>query len=88
MRQHVPKIALLLTDGIQTKNKGPYIDLHHASQPLKYMGVAVATIGIGSDLEVLELIAIASKTDLVFVVDSFSDLQLRVPIIWQIICKS
>ena len=82
------QIALLITEGIQTKNKGPYTDLHHASQPLKDIGVAVATLGIGSDFDVLELVAIASKMNLVFNVVAFWDLQFKVPIIWQVICKS
>ena len=53
-RKGVPKIAILITDGKQTKaadSKG----LREASEPLRRAGVRVLAVGIGSDVDSDEL---------------------------------
>ncbi|KXJ25074.1 MAM and LDL-receptor class A domain-containing protein 2 [Exaiptasia diaphana] len=56
------KIAVVMTDGIQTRHMGPYVQLHLASKPLSDR-VDVYCLGIGNSIDVLGLVHIASTPD-------------------------
>ncbi|XP_048583231.1 uncharacterized protein LOC5507629 isoform X2 [Nematostella vectensis] len=88
MRLNRKKVALVLTDGIQTKDKGPFTPLQKASQPMKDKGVEVYSLGIGSDIDVSELITFASGEKYVFNAKSFDELQLQVENITQAQCQA
>jgi hypothetical protein len=55
-----------MTDGIQTKDMGTHIPLATASNGLKKKGVDVYALGVGTDIDVMELLDIASTEDYVF----------------------
>lgn len=80
-------MALVLTDGIQTKNRGPYTELIMASDPLKMKGIDIYSLGVGSDIEVMELIQTASVPDYVFSASNFDDLSQKVTEITDAQCK-
>ena len=72
-RLHVPKVAILTTDGRQTK--GPdTVPLYEASEPLKQKGVRVLAVGIGSYIDVHELIEVTERNEDVFLVKAPSAL--------------
>jgi hypothetical protein len=54
-----------MTDGIQTKDMGTHIPLVTASNGLKTKGVDVYALGVGTDIDVMELLNIASTEDYV-----------------------
>ncbi|XP_032237299.1 collagen alpha-1(XII) chain [Nematostella vectensis] len=60
MREDSQKVAVLMSDGIQTKDRGPFTPTDIAANPLKMKGVQVYTVGIGADVDVFELMAVAS----------------------------
>ncbi|KAK2561274.1 Collagen alpha-6(VI) chain [Acropora cervicornis] len=74
MRQGVGKLAVVITDGRQTKT-GPYTKLSVASQGIKNKGVIVYAVGVGSGVYKAELEEIASTPDKVFISSTFEDLQ-------------
>ena len=76
----------MLTDGIQTKNKGFYTPLFFASQPLKDKGVNIFSLGIGSDLSVMEQLQVASSHDNVFYAMDFNYLSRKVTEITKAMC--
>jgi hypothetical protein len=55
-----------MTDGIQTKDMGIHIPLFTASNGLKTKGVEIYALGVGTDIDVMELLDIASTEDYVF----------------------
>ena len=75
-RTGVPKIALVITDGKQTKAadaKG----LKEASEPLRKAGVRVLAVGIGSGVDPGELRLVAGSEEDVVVAADFADLLLK-----------
>ena len=71
LRLHVSKVAILTTDGKQTK--GPdTVSLYEASEPLKRKGVRVLAVGIGSYIDVHELTEVTERNEDVFLVKRFS----------------
>ena len=66
---------LVITDGMQTKDKGPFTPLGQASRGIKNKGVLVFAIGIGKDFDLLELSTIASDPKYVFNSGSFGELE-------------
>jgi len=64
----------VITTGKQTTDEGPYTPLDEVSSRLQSKGAAVFVLGIGKDVEPLELNQIASGSKNVFTVDSFEDL--------------
>ena len=77
----------MITTGKQTADQGVYLPLDIASSRLQSKGAAVFVLGIGEDVDTSELNEIASSPDNVFRVDSFEDLDERVPTIRRGICK-
>ncbi|XP_032237248.1 collagen alpha-1(XII) chain [Nematostella vectensis] len=61
MREDSQKVAVLMSDGIQTKDRGPFTPTIIAANRLKMKGVQVYTVGIGASIDVLELMWIASE---------------------------
>ena len=75
-RKGVPKIAILITDGKQTKtadSKG----LREASEPLRRAGVRVLAVGVGSGVDSDELRLVTESDDDVVVAQSFPDLLVQ-----------
>ncbi len=71
------KIAVLITDGVQTQAadaKG----LKEASEPLRKAGVRVLTVGIGSGVDKNQLRLVTVSDDDILVANDFQDLQLKV----------
>ena len=66
---------MVITDGKQTKDKGSFEELAVASSGLKSAGVQISGMGIGKDVDTIELAAVASDPEHVFQVDSFEDLE-------------
>jgi len=52
---------LIITDGHQTKNKGPYTPLSEAIKPIKAKGVQIHSLGIGTRFDKAELQMMASN---------------------------
>ena len=76
-RKGVPKIAILITDGKQTKtadSKG----LREASEPLRRAGVRVLAVGVGSGVDSDELRLVTESDDDVVVAQSFPDLLVQI----------
>ncbi|XP_078377290.1 cuticlin-6-like [Oculina patagonica] len=76
-RADVPKIALLITDGVQTQTadaKG----LKEASEPLPRAGVHVLAVGIGSGVDTNQLRLVTESDEDVMVASDFQDLLLKV----------
>ena len=69
-----PQIAIVITDGKQTTDRGPYRQLTDASSGLKLKNVQVYSLGIGKDLDQKQLEDIASSKDKVFFATSFAGL--------------
>ena len=79
--------VFVITTGKQTADQGVYLPLDIASSRLQSKGAAVFVLGIGEDVDTSELNEIASSPDNVFRVDSFENLDERVPTIRRGICK-
>ena len=77
----------MITTGKQTADQGVYLPLDIASSRLQSKGAAVFVLGIGEDADTSELNEIASSRNNVFRVDSFENLDDRVPTIRKGICK-
>jgi len=56
-RRHVPDLAVVFTDGKSDPGSEP---LHQASQPLREKGIHVVSVGLGDDIDVKELKAMAT----------------------------
>ena len=76
-RQDVPKIAMVLTDGEQTKSPDA-VGLKEASEPLRRAGVRIVAFGIGKRVNVRELRLIVERDEDVIRVMKFDDLISRV----------
>ena len=81
------KIAFVITDGQQTTDKGPYIPLDAATEGLKSQGITIYSMGIGKQVNVAELAALASGYENVFLAKSFKALEGEVEGIKQEICE-
>jgi len=81
MRDDVKKVALVMTDGVQTKDpkdkRSVTEILAEAAQPLKDKGVRVISLGIGQRVDRASLQTIATG-DYVFSARSFNDLRRMV----------
>ena len=76
-RKGVPKIAILITDGKQTKtadSKG----LEEASEPLRKAGVRVLAVGVGLGVDINELRSVTESYDDVVLAPNSSDLLLQI----------
>ena len=49
-----------MTDGIQTKDRGSFTPLHKAKEGLVNKGVQIISVGISRDVDVLELLEMAT----------------------------
>ena len=65
---------MLITDGKQTRDKGPYTPPEIAADSLKDLGVIVYAIGVSKDVDTLELEKIASSPEQMVVSPSFAEL--------------
>ena len=61
----------MITDGQQTTDKGPFEPLELASKGLKDAGVTVYGLGVGTDVNREELVAMATSPGFVFQAQSF-----------------
>ena len=78
----------MITDGQQTKDRGSYLSLTQAAEPLKRKGVHIYSLGIGDNVNRAELKQIASHPDNdVFQATSFHGLEKLVQSIIDNICK-
>ena len=77
------QIAIVITDGEQTTNKGPYTPLSIASRGLKDKNVRVYALGIGKRINRDQLNEIASSNVNIFTATSFSELAPLAQIIVQ-----
>ena len=68
------QIAIVITDGEQTTNRGAYTALSEAARGLKNKNVRVFSLGIGARVDEKQLNDIASSPDNVLTATSFSDL--------------
>ena len=80
MRENVPKVIFLITDGSQNPTKdgngNPY-DPVAASQPLIDRGIQIFTIGVGNrsdNIDYNELLKIARNKDQVKIANTAADL--------------
>ena len=80
-------MAFVITDGKQTKDKGLYQDLDVASQGLKNKGVTIFGMGIGTEVEKVELAAMATSDDHVFEAEGFDILLDKVGSIKNDVCE-
>jgi len=76
-RKNVPKVAMLLTDGMQTNPDGT-VNLREASEPLRREGVRVLAFGVGKNINVRELRLIVERDEDVIRVTKFDDLAAKV----------
>ena len=79
--------VFVITTGKQTADQGVYLPLDIVSSRLQSKGAAVFVLGIGEDADTSELNEIASSPNNVFRVDSFENLDDRLPRIRKGICK-
>ena len=63
LRDHVPRVVVLLTDGQQTRS-GNFIEPSVAILPLKKIGVKVFAVGIGRGADRSELESIADSVQM------------------------
>ena len=80
------QIALVITDGEQTTNQGPYTPLSVAFKGIKDKNVEVYSLGIGRTVNRDQLEEIASSKTNVFTTASFSELTFVVQTIFQRLC--
>ena len=86
-RAGVPKIALLITDGKQTRSHSAYpIDLKKASEPLRKAGIRVLAVGVGRSVDADELRLITETDDDVVIADDWEDLLLKLRNLTSKIC--
>lgn len=86
-RQHVVKIALVITDGELTQMRDT-IPLLKASQPLRKNGVRVLVVGIGGRVKKHELQEMVEKPEDVFLTNDFDSLTRRVQEIASYTCNN
>ena len=67
-------MALVITDGKQTRDRGVYTPLTQAAQGIKQKGVTVYALGVGKGVERSDLQAIASSEETVFTAATFAAL--------------
>ena len=68
------KVALVITDGKQTRDRGEYTPLTQAAQGIKQKGVTVYALGVGKGVERSDLQAIATSEETVFTAATFAAL--------------
>ncbi|XP_032222129.2 cuticlin-6 [Nematostella vectensis] len=83
------KVAVVFTDGKQTKDKGPFTELQIASQPLKDKDVQVYGLGIGDEttIDVQEMQEMANKPENVLTAKTFEELKNLAAQITQGVCE-
>ena len=74
MPMSLRQIAIVITDGKQTTDRGFFRELSVASSGLKLKKVQVYSLGIGSNLDQKQLEDIASSKDKVFFASGFAEL--------------
>ena len=67
-------MALVITDGKQTRDRGEYTPLAQAAQGIKQKGVTVYALGVGKGVERSDLQAIATSEKTVFTAATFAAL--------------
>lgn len=77
----------MITDGAQTRDRGPYTPLAKASQGLKDKGVVVYALGVSRSAQQDDLIKIASSNDTVVRAPSFKGLDAIAKTIREDICE-
>ena len=78
---------MIITDGQQTRNRGPYEELYVASKTLKGRGVQIYGLGIGKHIDRLELENMASSPNNVFRAENFTALKENVKNIKNQVCE-
>ncbi|XP_015750459.1 PREDICTED: uncharacterized protein LOC107330348, partial [Acropora digitifera] len=85
MRPELPQIAIVITDGEQTTDRGQFTELSEASLSLKNKNIQVYSLGIGSGVNETQLEDIASSVENVFSATSFTELT---PVATAIVARS
>jgi len=83
-RSNVPKVMIIVTDGVDTKNPGSTVGL---AQQLKNKGYNIITVGVTNAIDVTKLQQIAS-TNLYFNVSSYSNLNVLTSILSNAVCPT
>ena len=89
------QIAIVITDGQQTTDRGPFVPLSEASRGLKDKNVELFALGIGSGVDQGQLREVASSSNNVFTAKGFEGLkpvaktivQSACPGMWDIIVE-
>ncbi|XP_057306646.1 coadhesin-like [Hydractinia symbiolongicarpus] len=85
LREGVPRVLLVLTDGKSSMNSRPMPD---ASRKLKEeLNVNIMTIGVGKEINVDELHEIASYPENVFVLEGYAYLKDKLNALLKMACK-
>lgn len=72
-RPGIPKLLILLTDGVQTKEAGAE-DPSTIADEMRSSGMEVVVVGVGTGINKSELVQIAGGDDYVFTAESFDKL--------------
>ena len=86
-RRGVPRIFILLTDGKQTVAQDA-LTLNEAAQPLHETDVKILVVGMGSNVDVEELQAVALDKEDVFLATSFDNLVSLSDSLSKIMCEA
>ena len=87
MTLFVLKVALVITDGKQTRDRDPITPLMEASQGMKDKGITVYALGVGKNVDRTELQKIASSEETLFTAESFKALGIVAQKIKDSLCK-
>ena len=86
-RRNVPRIAMVLTDGEQTKVPDA-MDLRSASAPLRAVGVRVLAFGVAKKVNERELRLMVERDEDVIHVESFNELIANTKGLTRSICQA
>ena len=78
---------LILTDGKQTRDRGPFIEPSLIAEKIKRKGVQIYSVGIGDSIDKAELNSIASDPSKVVLTESYGSLSNLADNIEELICK-
>ena len=81
------QVAVLVTDGVQTTDRGNFTDPALVSKDLQNIGIPVYSFGIGNAVDQVTLIRIASyEQKQVFRATDFRDLEIPAKMILASVC--
>jgi len=83
-RGGVPKLLVLLTDGVATLEANQTLE---EANRTKEADIVIYTVGVGNDVDMDELRAIASKPEYFFFAHNFTDLNNVIPYLDENVCE-